>query len=90
LTTGTAPAEAAEALTARPRTRNHPSLRPGHLESPAAPTEPEASSPQVGFAYIAPAGLSQAKDPTEQKLWKKEFSSIRTRRDASRFMTGRS
>jgi phospholipase C len=89
LTTGTAPAEAAEALTAAPEdTQSSLTSDLAHLESPAAPTEPEASSPQVGFAYIGLLrALSQAKDPTEQKLWKKEFSSIRTRRDASRFMT---
>jgi phospholipase C len=85
-----APAEAATALTAAPEeTKESLTSDLARLESPLTPnlSEPEASGPQVGFAYIGlMRALSQAQDPTEQALWKKEFSAIRTRRDAARFM----
>jgi phospholipase C len=58
--------------------------RASRVLSPA----PEVSGPQVGFAYVGLLrALSHAKDPVERESWKKEFSAIRTRRDAARFMT---
>lgn len=90
------PAEAATALIAAPEdTRESLTADLAQLEGPltipAAPgatSEPEVSGPQVGFAYVGlMRALSQAKDPAEQALWKKEFSAIHTRRDAARFMT---
>ena len=85
-----APTETTAALIATPEdTQETLTAELAHLESPATPApEAEASGPQVGFAYVGLLrALSQAKDPSEQELWKKEFSAIRTRRDAARFMT---
>jgi hypothetical protein len=99
LTTGATPAEAAEALTAAPEeTLQSLTSTLADLESPLSPTassaapvppaEQEASGPQVGFAYIGLLrALSQAQDPKERELWRREFTTIRTRRDAARFMT---
>lgn len=62
------------------------------LDAPASPatdiSEPEPSGPQVGFAYVAMLrAVSTATTPVEKAAWKKEFTSIRNRRDAARLMT---
>ena len=50
--------------------------------------EPLASDPQVGFAYVAlMKSLGQSHSEQEKQEWKDEFSNIRTRKDAARFMT---
>ena len=90
-----APEETKETLTSALADLEAASTRPAAIPgmpsqiAPAAPlAEPEVSAPQSGFAYIGLLrALSQAKDPQEQALWKKEFTAIRTRRDAARFMT---
>jgi phospholipase C len=63
-----------------------------NLEAPApqamTTAEPEPTGPQVGFAYVAlMRALSKAPNPAEKAAWKKEFTSIHSRRDAARFMT---
>ena len=71
-----------------PAAPSTPDPSASHIREAAPAPEPEVSGPQVGFAYVGLLrALSQAKDPTEKELWKKEFSAIHTRRDAARFMT---
>ena len=85
-----APAETAEALIATPEeTKESLTADLARLEAaPSVLTEPDITRPQAGFAYIGlMRALSQAQDPAERELWKKEFSAIRTPRDAARFMT---
>jgi phospholipase C len=46
------------------------------------------TGPQAGFAYVGlMRALSQAESEDEKEAWKQEFTEIRSRRDAARFMT---
>jgi phospholipase C len=49
--------------------------------------DPGVSGPQVGFAYVGMMrAIGKSKSVEETRAWQSEFSNIKTRRDAARFM----